>query len=83
MAHKVAGLVQNFWRDSCRPSVMEVGTQFDTFQQFKDTLDNLRLTGYHPLRVYKSQSGEDYKKRQDKKICTDVVDTTKNKLHVL
>jgi len=57
---------------------MEVGIQFDTFQQFKDALDNLRLTGYHPLRICNSQSGEDYnKKRQGKKICTDVVDTAK------
>jgi len=43
---------------------MEVASQFDTFQQFQAALDNLKITGYHPLRVYNSQSAENYNKTE-------------------
>ena len=59
---------------------MEVDTQFDTFEQFHTALDDLKRNGYHPLRVYNSQSAEDYNKhRKKKKIITDLVDAEKIK----
>ena len=62
---------------------MEVGTQFDTFEQFHTALDDLKQNGYHPLCVYNSQSAEDYnKQRKKKKIITentDLVDVEKIK----
>ena len=46
--------------------------QFESFQQFQAALDDLKCTG---LCVYNSQTVEDYnKKRQKKKIVTDLVD---------
>ena len=45
---------------------MEVGTQFDTFEQFHTALDDLKRNGYHPLRVHNSQSAEDYNKQRKK-----------------
>ena len=58
---------------------MEVGTQFDTFEQFHTALDDLKRNGYHPLSVHNSQSAEDYNKQRKKKIITDLVDTEKIK----
>ena len=56
---------------------MEVGTQFDTFEQFHMALDDLKRNGYHPLRVYNSQSAEDYnKQRKKKKIITEKIKYT-------
>ena len=49
--------------------------QFESFQQFQAALDDLKCTG---LCVYNSQTVEDYnKKRQTKKIVTDLVDVEK------
>ena len=59
---------------------MEVGTQFESFIQFQEALEELKRKGSHPLRVYNSQSADDYnKKRVSKKIFTKRVDAEKIK----
>ena len=43
---------------------MEVGTRFENFTQFQEALEELKRNGSHPLRVYNSQSAEDYNKKR-------------------
>ena len=59
---------------------MEVGARFESFRQFETALEELKHDGNHPLRVYNSQTAEDYnKKRVTKKIFTEPVDVKKIK----
>ena len=59
---------------------MEVSTRFESFPQFQEALEELKRNGSHPLRVYNSQSAEDYnKKRVSKKFFTERVDAEKIK----
>ncbi len=54
---------------------MEVGDSFESFSEFEEALNRLRKSGYHPLRVFNSQSAKDYnKKRVSAKNPIDPVD---------
>ena len=43
---------------------MEVGTAYDDFKAVEECLEKLRKEHYHPLRVYNSQTAEDYNKKR-------------------
>ena len=59
---------------------MEVATRFESFTQFQEALEELKHNGSHPLRVYNSQSAEDYnKKHVSKNFFTEQVDAEKIK----
>lgn len=57
---------------------MSVGSSFSSFKEFKDSFERLKKEGFHPFRVFNSQSGQDYnRKRASKKYSNEVIDESK------
>ena len=43
---------------------VDVGTAYDDFKAVEECLENLKKEHHHPLRVYNSQSAEDYNRKR-------------------
>ena len=57
---------------------ISVGSSFSSFEEFKDSFKCLKKEGFHPFRVFNSQSGKDYnRKRASKKHSNEVIDESK------
>ena len=54
--------------EGMEPQQINVSSSFSSFKEFKERLDHLKKQGYHPFRVFNSQTGKDYnRKRATKK----------------
>ena len=52
--------------------------RFVSFKEFKDSFTRFKNEGFHPFRVFNSQSGKDYnRKRAGKKYSNEVIDKLK------
>ena len=61
--------------EGMEPRKINVGSSFSSFKEFKERLDHLKKQGYHPFRVFNSQTGKDYnRKRATKKYSSQLID---------